>query len=59
MAQKWFYKSQGAHIIVDRRDDNRADHQQPVRKWYVCLVMESLAGVDCLDVWEVRQSHDL
>lgn len=48
-----------AYVVVDCRDDDCANHKDPIGEWHVDLVMEARARVDGLDVWRVGHPHDL
>lgn len=46
-------------VVVDSRDDDAAEHEEPVSHGDVDLAEEVGGGVDGLDLGEVRCAHDL
>lgn len=48
-----------AYVVVDRCDNDRANHQQPVGHGDVRLFVEVFAGMNDLDMRKVAKSHHL
>lgn len=46
-------------VRVDGSNNDSADHHQPIRNGDIDLTVESVAGVDHLDVRKVGHDHDL
>jgi hypothetical protein len=51
--------SEGSRVVVDRGDQNSADHQKPVGKRDVQLTVEDFRRMPDGQLGEVRQFHDL
>jgi hypothetical protein len=41
------------YIVIYRCNQNRSNHEEPVRNWDIELAMKDLRSVNHLDLWEV------
>ena len=50
---------EGGCVVEHCRDDDRSDHQQPIRQRYVELIVEDLRSVNDRDLRKIAQFDDL